>query len=122
MDVDERSVDSRKHCINDYQHQNYEQTRRTVHYHCLLFCSPALFSSLSSGWKSRFLAGTPTAILSLGTSRVTTDPAAVRPRSSTVMGAMSIVSLPMKAWSPTTVLFFFKPSKFTVIVPAPIFT
>ena len=37
-------------------------------------------------------------------------------------GATSMVSLPMKAPSSMTVVFFFTPSKLQVMVPAPMFT
>ena len=52
---------------------------------------------------SRMRAGTPTASLPAGTSRVTTAPAPVLAPSPTSTGATSIVSTPRKAPSPTVV-------------------
>src|ERR1700704_5770234 len=65
------------------------------------------------------LAGTPTAVAPSGTSFVTTDPAPVRDSLPSLTGATSIVSTPTKAPSPILVRFLFVPSKFAVIVPAP---
>src|SRR6185369_13014738 len=64
---------------------------------------------------SRSRAGTPTASLPGGTSRVTTAPAPVFAPSPTSIGAMSMVSTPRKAPLPTRVRFFTRPSQFAVI-------
>ena len=62
-------------------------------------------SSRAAGLRrgSRIRAGTPTASLPAGTSRVTTAPAPVRAPSPTSTGATSIVSTPMNAPSPIVV-------------------
>ena len=59
---------------------------------------------------SRMRAGTPTASLPGGTSRVTTDPAPVTAPSPTLIGARRMVSEPMKAPSPIFVLCLRRPS------------
>src|SRR5215204_1855569 len=65
-------------------------------------------------------AGTPTTVAPFGTSLVTTDPAPVRASSPMLIGARSMVSLPMKARAPMAVWCFCAPSKLAVTVPAPI--
>jgi len=65
----------------------------------------SLFSNLRI-----FFAGTPITSVSCGTSRVTTAPAPVMLRSPILTGATSMVSLPRKTSSPTSVRFFFSPS------------
>ena len=59
---------------------------------------------------SRIRAGTPTASLPAGTSRVTTAPAPVRAPSPMSRGATIIVSTPMNAPSPIVVRCLAEPS------------
>jgi hypothetical protein len=59
---------------------------------------------------SRIRAGTPTASLPAGTSRVTTAPAPVLAPSPMVTGARSIVSTPRKTRSPISVRCLLTPS------------